>query len=452
MRRVLPSLLLATSLYMPLSALAAPASSPAKLVPPLVGPQFTNLALESSTSDGARVYSQADPSALVSGIALFLHAGVDRQEKLQGGIAALTAEIVLDTPVNFEGTLMPLQAAVSKSGGAIVSDVEGQSVRFYLEARNAQLADMTKLFAAAIAAPAFDQTTFQAAQAMLRARVKALRSNALTAGASMYRDAFYSNSNAGQPPLGTLADLDRASASEAASFFHAAYRRGGASATIVGDVSEANKVAAKSLLLALTPGDSQPARVIGRQPLLPQTTIMSFRNISAPWIVLGFPAPSAASDDFGAMFVLNSILQDALVRASTTTVPYSQRPVGLEYDFYSNPATAILYVDGAAADSAFALRELTVLRNELGSKAFTDDDVNHFKRMAEGQYITYISTPSQRALEISSLANLGLGVDGINVVLKKIESVKLGDVQRVLTRYFDAFTPVSIMPSDQEDR
>ena len=450
MRRTLQSLLLALSLSAPSIAFAGPALPAAPVETPL--PKFTNIVLDATSIDGTHVYSQADASTLVSGLELFLLAGVDRQDKHQGGVAALTAEMLVDMPVQDHGKTLALQDAIRLRGGLLATDIEGQNVHFYLEARNDQLADCAKLFAGVLAAPSFDQATFRSALTVLRARVSASRENPLSAGTLMFRDAFYATTNAGQPPLGTLADLDRVTRGDAATFFRSAYRRGGASAIVVGDAGSTNIAAAKNLLATLAPGSSQVVHVSGRPALPPNTSIISFRHVSAPWVLLGFPAPTADSSDFGAMLVLSAILEDTFVRESTTSVPLIERPIGLQYDFHSSPATVVLYVDGAAIDESVALRELGVLRMALGSSALNAQYVNRYKSMAEGTYLNDVASLAQRAEEIASLANLGLGADGVNLVLKKIDTVTVSDVQRVVKRYFDASTPSFVLPRNEESR
>lgn len=445
MHRSLQSLLLLGALAVPTVACAAPALPIAS-----TRPQFTNIKLDETTPDGAKLYSQFDGTTLVSGMDFFVLAGVDRQNKRQGGVAALTAEMLLDNPVQDDGKTLPLQEAIRMRGGAVASDVEGQSVRFYLEARNGQLAEIAKLFADVVAKPSFDQITFHKAVTTLRARVSALRNNPLAAGTLMFRDAFYSTTEAGQPPLGTLSDLDRVSSGDAAAFYRFAYRRSGAIATVVGDADDLNKAAAKDLVMQLPAGSSHPVRIYGRPTLPPQTSIISFRRVTAPWVMLGFPAPSPDSSDFGAMLVLNAILRDTFVRESTTSVPFNERPIGLEYDYHSTPATVVLYVDGAAVDQSVALHELGVLRLVLGSKALKDDYVSRYKSMAEGEYISGVASVSERASAIATLANSGLGPEGVNTVLQKINDVKTSDVQRVLKRYFDASTASFILPRNEE--
>jgi predicted Zn-dependent peptidase len=457
-RRLAFSAALGVASAAPISALAAPAHAPTPTIvaSPVVKSapveHFADIQLDETLPDGGRLYSQRDSSTFVSGIELFVQAGLDRQASNEGGVAALTAEMLLDTPVSSDQSIMPLQDAVRKHGGTITADITGQSVHFYLEARNSELASLADLCARALATPVFTRETFTTAVDALRPRVEASHANPLTAGTQMFRGSYYATTNAGAPPLGTLADLQRQTRVNASQFYHRAYHVGGASATVIGETSAENKSAAKKLLLSLQHGSSQPVHISARPSLPPQTSIISFRNVTSPWVVLGFPAPSAESEDFAPMLVLSTMIEDAFTRESTTTVPLSQKPVGLEYDFHSNPATLILYVDGGAIDQSMALRELQILRMALGSSALTEQYVERYKNMAAGTYVGSMSTISERAQEIASLANLGLGPDGMNTVLQRISIVKPSDVQRVLKKYIDSSTISLVLPHDQESR
>jgi zinc protease len=407
---------------------------------------------DGTIAGGGRLYSERDSSTSVSGIELFVPAGVDRQANNEGGVAALTAEMLLDRPIADGDRTLPLQDVVRRRGGRIAAEIAGQHAYFYLEARNARLAELASLCAKAFAAPLFDRETLATAVRTLRPRVVLSSRNSLTAGTLMFRGAFYSSSNAGAPPLGTLADLERMKSDDAATFYRRAYRLGGASATLIGDTGDANRAAAKELLRSLPRGSSRAAPVRSRPALSPQTSIISFRDVSAPWVLLGFSAPTADSEDFGPMLVLTAIVEDAFTRESTTTVPLASKPVGLEYDFFSTPATLVLYIDGAATDQSMALRELDILRMLLGSNALTSQYVDRYRRMAAGVYTGRLLTLSQRAQEIAGLADFGLGADGVNTVLRQIALTKPADIRRVLKRYVDASTILLVLPHGQESR
>lgn len=405
---------------------------------------------DGSIAGGGRLYSEPDTATYVSGIELFVPAGVDRQASSEGGVAALTAEVMLDQPVADGDATLPLQEVVRRRGGLIYAEIAGQHAYFYLEARNARLAELASLCAKAFAAPVFDRATLATAVRSLRPRVLASSGNPLTAGTLMFRGAFYSSSNAGAPPLGTMADLERMKSGSVAAFYRRAYHLSGASATVIGDTGELNKASAKELLLSLPRGSSRAAPVRSRPALSPQTSIISFRDVSAPWVLLGFPAPTADSEDFGAMLVLSAMIEDAFTRESTTTIPLAMRPVGLDYDFFSTPATLVLYIDGAATDQSMALRELEILRVMFASSALSSQYVEHYRRMAAGLYIGRLATLPQRAEEIAGLANLGLGADGVNTVLRQIALTNPDDIRRVMKRYLDVSTVVLVLPHGQE--
>jgi len=400
-----------------------------------------------SITDG-QILTERDPGALVGAATLSILAGLDRQQTTQSGIAALVGEILLQTPVSFHQRMMPLVDAVSAIGGTIhVEMVGGERLNFVIEARSADLAPVLRLVAQVLLAPAFDTTAVQQAKDRLVARLRTQSNNGDAIATEAFREGYYRSSNAGLPTFGTIAQLNRLTPLDAQAFFFSAYRRTGTLLSLVGDETDATMQAAKMVIAALPTGASQPAVIDQRATLSPNTKIISYRNNAMPWIVVGFPAPNATSQDFGAMLLFSTFLETALLPdlASLTLDP-SLRPVTVRYDYYSHPATMFVSIDGGGAEPLLALRRITLVVNDFARRELDDQSLLALKQLALGRFITENLHPEERASAIAVLAGSGLGADARNVVLRRIEAVTSADLQQVVRRYCAKYTLSMVVP------
>ena len=389
----------------------------------------------------AKLIVEPDLDAPISGLQIFLTAGLDRQAAGSSGIAALVAECIARTPV--DGT--PVREAIALRGGTLESTVDGRSVHYYLEARPEALPAVVKLFGRALAAPDFSAATIAAARMSLSARINELEGNALNVGVEMFRRAYYATS-AGLPTLGTTTTIANLSSADLASFFAQNYRRGGFAASAVGRVDPGLPDSLRALADALPGGEVTP--VAPKSKPIPENSprIVSHRDVGAPIVVVGFAAPSPGTADFGAMLILESLLSNAFERSSATTLGLAERSVGAFYLYDSSPASLVVYVNGTRVDPTLALRELLVVSHSLAQKPLGKDSLSKFKATAEGQFITDSINVSDRSYLLGTFAAQGLGVDPINAALASLEKTTPLDVQRVAKRYLQRYIVALVLP------
>jgi len=395
---------------------------------------------------------ETDAGAAVSGVQIFVAAGLDRESTATSGVAALTAESILRTPVTPDGATIPmaLKDAIASRGGTITYTVDGRSVHYYLEGRSARLAALVTLFGKALLAPDFSPQTLAAARTALAARIAELESNALNVGIQMFRRSYYTGGTA-QPALGNATSIAAISSADVAAFYHANYRRAALSASAAGGVApglgDALAAIATGLPEGAAPAVEEKARAIPAQA----PRIVTHRDIAAPWVVVGFAAPAPGSRDFGAMLVLESLLSDAFERNSATTLGFVERSVGAFYLYDSTPASLVVYVNGTEVDPSLALRELLVVAKSLSLKPLGEEPLRHFKTAAEGQFLADSVSLADRAYLLGSFGAQGLGTDSINGALDALERTTPADVQRVAKAYLQRYIVALVLPRDGAD-
>jgi len=415
---------------------AAPAPSPAAL---LRFPKAVPFAL-----GGTKYLVENEADAAVSGVQIFVDAGLNRETSATSGVAALVAECVVRTPAGAAGAA-PLKDAVAAQGGSLSYTVDGRSVHYYLEARSEKLSTLVTLFGKALAAPDFSQSTIAAGRASLGNRIADLEQNALSVAIQMFRRSFYSSA-AGGAALGSATTLAALSSRDMSAFHTTNYTRGAISASAVGRLAPDLGEALAAVVRALPDGAPKPvAQTAKRIPAI-APRIVAHRDVSAPWVVVGFAAPSPASADFGAMHVLQPLLADAFERSSATTPGFVEKAVGAFYLYDSAPASVVVYVNGTQMDPAVALRELLAVSHSLSLKPLGAEPLRRFKATAEGQFVTDSLNISDRSYLLGAFSAQGLGPDSINAALAALERTTPADVQRVAKTYLQRYIVALVLP------
>jgi len=415
-------------------ALAALAGAPASAAPATLQ--------ASDGGGGAHVVVAADPGALVAGVELLVDAGLDRETESQNGLAALVAECVLQTPMA-GGTR--LTDAVDARGASLRYAVGSQGVRFYLEGTPAALDASAPLVAGALASPAFDARTLAAARDALGERIRDDESDARVVGRAMLRAAFYRGA-AGFPPYGTTGSLTAFAPADAQAFHTAWYRRGGAVAVAAGRTGVATDRTVAALLAALPTG-SAAAVTLDTKPFGAEPRrIVTQRDVGAPYIVLGFAAPSLRSPDFAAALVVRALLRGVLERPKASTTSPLLRPSGTFYGYDADPAQLVIWINGARLDPEVGIGAIDTVVKAAAAKPVTPQVLERYKTAARGEWILEAVSVDERAAAIANAVAQGAGPNAAGDVAAAIDRVTSADIERVAKTYFQKFDVALILP------
>jgi predicted Zn-dependent peptidase len=415
-------------------------AAPPKATPaPLSIPHFPKATATDLGS--AKLIAESDDDSRVSGIQIFFKAGLERQTAASSGVAALTAECIVRTPVDG----VPVRDAIASRGGTLQYTVDGRSTHYYIEGRSERLPALVMTFARALASPDVSPATLGPARAALSARVNETRGAALAVGIDMFRRSYYDGA-AGLPTLGTTASLASLVSGDVAAFYKGNYKRGGVSASAVGLLGPALSDAMRTLLGGLPEGT--PSAIAQKSRTIPENSprIVARRDVVAPLVIVGFAAPPPASKDFGAMLILESLLSNAFERSSATTLGFGERAVGAFYLYDGTPASLVIYVNGNRVDPSIAIRELFVVSRTLSLKPLSPDALLRFKTAAMGTFVTETVSLADRSYVLGTFAAQGLGSDSINAALSSLDRATPADVQRVATRYLQRYIVALVLP------
>jgi len=425
-----------------LLALSAAVAAPAQTVPPSV-----------TTTGGVTIVRQADDAAVLSGVDLFVNAGLDRQTLSQSGLAALTAQTILETPVptGSSGATLPLEAAVRAAGGSIAVAVDPHDVRFYVEGLGSNSDALLALFSQALTAPTFDAATLNAARAVLDKTIAQQEQIPYRVGVEMLDRQFFTEANAGLPQDGSSTSLAQFVSADVRGFYARNYRRGGAIVSAVGSPVALSSGALEKLATLLPEGTSTP--VVAKIPKLGGASreLIAHRDINAPWMIAQVPAPALTSKDFAPMLVLDALIDQGLAEAAQVPEIVSRslagQSVGTVYNFAQQPANLVIYVDGGSGDPSSTFASTLAFVKVIDTVKLTGS-FDEFKAVAQGDYIAGATALSDRAWLAGVFASNGGSADYLNPTLAAIAAVTPADVQRVAKKYLGDPTVALIVPRE----
>ena len=399
-----------------------------------------------SHANGTTIVVQQDSNATLVGVELSVQAGLDRQTLAQNGLAALVAQSILETPV---GGGLSMEDAIAAKGGSVHFTVEPSDVRFYVETVSGQGPDVLGLFMRALAAPDFSAGTVRAARNELVRSIANSQQEPLSVGIEMLDLSQVNGANSGLPLLGTPASLFQLGPSDASAFYRAYYLRGGSSVSAVGRVDAIGTQTLQRLALALPSGSTHPV-AMSIAPLHGSNhQLVAHRDISAPWLVVQYTAPTLDSPDYGPMLVLSAFLQrtlgDIVEIPGTISPTLASHAVGTLYAFDRAPASLVLYVDGGIGDPNRTFgTALSVVNLLSGTKL--QGSIDEFKSIAAGDFADRAVTLESQAWLGGAFARRTGSADYLSATLRAIAATTPADLQRVARRYLGNPTIALVLP------
>lgn len=401
------------------------------------------------SSQGVTIIEQADPAATLAHVTFVVRAGLNRQTMAQNGLAALTAQTILRTPVDG----VPLEDAVAARGGGVKFYMDPQDVRFLVESTPSQAPAVFDAVRKAFAAPTFDAKTVTSARIALQTQIAMNQQIALQVGLDMLSATTAPSANAGLPALGIPGSLAQLGPSDVQAFFTKYYRRGGAFVSAVGRTDALPSGTLDTLASMLPAGDTSAVAV--KLPKLEGTSrqFVAHRNIAAPWLIAQYPAPSIESKDYGPMLVLESFMQRTLaelaqIPGSVSGSPTS-RAVGAIYQYDRTDPSLTLYVNGSIGNPSRAFATALSVASILATTKL-QGSIDDFKALAAGDFINGSTSLESRAWLAVLFSQNGQSPDYVTRTLNAISATNAADLQRVAKHYLGTPMIALVLPRDKQ--
>jgi predicted Zn-dependent peptidase len=396
---------------------------------------------------GVTLITQQDAAAPLLHDVYVVRAGLDRQSLAQNGLAALTAQTIVSTPVNG----VALGDAIAAAGGSLTFTVDPHDVRFEIEALPDDAGKVLALARTGISVPAFDPATVRAARTKLIERIAENQQVALQVGLDMLNSTMATSANAGLPEFGLPAALAQLGPDDVKSFFATYYRRGGSYVSAAGRIDGLSAGTLAGFGQTLPDGNTTAISV--KLPKLSGASrqLVAQRDISAPWLIAQYPAPLIGSKDFGPMLVLASFMQRTL--ADMADVPgvvsetYASRAVGAVYQYENAQPDLVLYVNGGIGNPNRSFSTALSIASILATTKL-EGSIDDFKAIASGDFISSTNTLEARAWLAVIYDENGQQPDYLSRTLDAISQTSSADLQRVAREYLSNPTIALVLPRE----
>jgi zinc protease len=394
--------------------------------------------------NGVIVTAQISNDAPIAGAQIFLPAGLVRQSADQAGIAAVTAATVLRTPVENGQHLADLAAA---AGGTISYTVDPEATRFEIECSSAQLPHLVHDLAQAIAKP--DPSQFAAARTEVVAAARDAEKVPALVAYSMVRQVRYQGSGFAFPQGGRAFTLARLTAADMQRFA-AEYQHGtGTVVALAGALTDADIAAVTADFATWPAGAAAPAA--SASPEKRQHEIVAHRNVQAPWLAIGFEAPTQYSNDFATMLVIQALLgRGGDVHAMSFGSAGSagaEDYVGAFYQYEARPGSFVIFLNGGGGDIDAAARQVEQGILRLRTEPLPDQLIARARALALGDYFLSVTSLGDAAWLLGRSASSPEGTAFENALAGRILTVNAADVQRVAKQYLGDSTIAVVLPT-----
>jgi zinc protease len=433
----LPRLLFAAALASALLG-AAPAHG---VVPLPAGLSFAP-ATQVTLRNGVIIASQPAADLPIVNAQIFIPAGLAQQPAGKAGIAAVTASLVLQTPVEGKTTL---EQAVASTGGSISYTLDPLDTRYSLETRDADFARLLHDVCSALRQPDTSQLAAQRATAL--AGANALTSNPLETAYAMIREVRYHGTGFALPDQGSSITIASLSQSDVSAYV-ASYSRGsGTVVALEGAVTQAAVDAATREFGDLPAATPAPAPT--PNAVLRMRQVVARRSVASPWVAVAYEAPSQYSADFATMLVIEAMLGSggdvhALNYASDEIAP--QDFIGAYYQYEATPGSMIVFLGGESENLDQSVRDLETGIARLRGANLSNSLIAEAKKTALGDYYLSATRLDDLGWLLGRSAASPEGVAFENNVPQRILSVGAPDIQRVARRYLTKETIAIVLP------
>ena len=244
-------------------------------------------------------------------------------------------------------------------------------------------------------------------------------------------------------PIGSIADLDKATLQDVRDFFNTYYKPNNATLVIVGDFNSEQALSWTHKYFDGIPASAKPIprRDTPEPPQTAERTVeKSYSNTPLPGVVIGYKMPARYAPDSYPLDLASNILAGGESSRLYQSLIYKQQ-IAVESagfgNFTEDPnlfwAFAIMNPGHSAADGEKAV--LAVL-DGLKNEPIDAKELQKAKNQEISSFILGRDTDEEKAEAIESAAVIGKNPDLVNTELERYLAVTPADIQRVAKDYF----------------
>ncbi|HUN65632.1 MAG TPA: pitrilysin family protein [Bacteroidota bacterium] len=396
---------------------------------------------KSSLKNGLQVWLVENHKLPLVAFSLVIPSGTDRDPAGQPGIASMTADM-LD-----EGTATRSSLQIADDLDAIganlgtFANTDGSFINLGTLSR--YLDKALEIYADVVVHPVFPEKDFSRLKKQRLASLLQQHDQPTAIANNSFNFILYGGSHPyGNNPMGTEQSVQSMTIDDLKKFYHTYYRPGNATLVVVGDADLGHLTGTLEKLFGSWESGPVPTAVLPNPPAAGQRTIylIDKPNAAQSEIRIGYPALARSTPDYFPVILMNRMLGGQFT--SRINLNLRERHgytygANSSFRFFKGPgpfvASAGVITDKTDSSLVEFMHELTLMRE----KGMTAEELAYAKKGAVGSFALAFETPAQIAGALQSIVLYGLPENYFNSYLQNIESVTLGDVQRVASAYID---------------
>jgi len=259
------------------------------------------------------------------------------------------------------------------------------------------------------------------------------------------------------PVIGWMKDIANITLDDAKDYFKTYYAPNNAIVIVTGDFTTDRMIAAIEKAYDDIEAQAPPRKVIDAEPAQEGEKRLELHKVAElPAVAVAYKSVAANDSDFYPLEILSTILSHGESSRLYRTLIYDEQiaaEVSASVDEYIDPGLFTFYVQmRPGKTTAQAEGEVYAILDDIQKNGVSADELQKAKNIAQANYIRRLETNQGRGFLLGFYEVVHGDYDLMFDVLKKIESAKRDDVQRVARKYFNdrSRTVVTLVPEKTE--
>lgn len=393
-----------------------------------------------SLANGMTIILKESTAQDFVGIELLCQVGLQNEETPQSGLIALWQKILQDR----------LDEATAKSYRVVSKSVSAEPdfLRFSLVGPSAELESMLQALASVINDTSYSDAVVLREKKRLKEEIES-GSGPNNQLYSIFRVLFYRfHPYRRQYTSGTLA-LERINAS-VISDFHKKYLVANRSVmAIVGRYAVVEVEDDLRQIFAAVKTNVASDLSVAWEAKPAEKHIDLSTRADLGWVLMGYPAPTAGSDDHIPMLLIQMVLSEGLSSRLFNEIRERQ---GLSYTISSiypdlkGPSHFLTYIVTKPADTGRVRREILKQVERMRSELLSPSELTYAKEKVRGAFLIENETVEGKAFRLARAESIGLGYLYEENFLLNLDKIRVEEVRRVAKAYLQNPTIIIARP------
>jgi predicted Zn-dependent peptidase len=311
------------------------------------------------------------------------------------------------------------------------------------------------LLAEVVLQPAFPDTAVDGMRARALTSAADQDENPVRASYSMFLGPMYRGSPLQRSVAGTVSGLAGCRRKDVLALYKKYFVGGNMVVCFVGNFDGKKVMARLEKAFAATPAGKALEPVPGEPvPLAADTTLTSERDVLAPVMTLGFPAPGYMDPDYAAFKIIESYLAAPDRSPITYWLPQSgiAASVGVLYPPYPKRASIAVYLTAPPNQIAAAKDTVVSVLGRLKTQPLDEEEyAEQLKRVQDGTFANQ-DDPLSRARSMSQFEVAGAGYDFHRRFEQSLLGLNAERVRAIAERWLTHSCEATITPVKSESK